>query len=85
VSTDQYIPIEAAAQRSGLHTNSLKRLLRQGLIAGYKVNHLGRMRWMVSVRSLDQYVNPDTGFMLDRPGPKLFLRRRNEDDDEAEG
>jgi hypothetical protein len=81
VSAD-YIPIEAAAQRSGLHTNSLKRLLRQGLIYGYKVKYQGRNRWMVSVRSLDLYVNPDTGFMLDRPGPKLFLRRRDEDDED---
>jgi hypothetical protein len=77
VGTD-YIPIEAAARRSGLHVNSLKRLLRQGAISGYKIKYQGRHRWMVSVRSLDYYVDPDTGFMLDRPGPKIFLRRREE-------
>jgi hypothetical protein len=78
VGTD-YITIEEAVLRSGLHINSLKRLLRQGTIAGYKFNHHGRRRWMVSVRSLDLYLNPENSFFLDRPGPKMFLRRRDEE------
>ena len=73
-----YISIEEAAERSGLHVGSLKRLLRQGVITGYKINHQGRRRWMVSVRSLDRYVDPEASFMFERPGPKIYLRRRDE-------
>ena len=77
-----YIPISEAARRSGLHPNTIQRLLRAGKIHGYKENHY---RWLVSVRSLERYTNPMTGFLLDRPGPKIFLTRRDEQDDEREG
>jgi hypothetical protein len=39
---------------------------------------------MVSVASLKQYTDPVYGFLLDLPGPKLFLRRMDEEDDEEE-
>ncbi len=76
--SSDYIPIEAAAERCGLHINSLRRLLRQGAIEGYKSNYEGRRRWLVSVRSLERYVDPEAGFMFERPGPKIYLRRQEE-------
>jgi excisionase family DNA binding protein len=76
-----FIPVEQAAQRSGLHINTLKRLLREGRLRGFKANVRGYRRWLVSVASLDEYTNPVDGFLLDMPGPKLYLRRVNEPDD----
>jgi hypothetical protein len=81
VSSD-YISIEEAAHRSGLHSNTLKRLLRTGAIYGYKATVQGRSRWLVSAASLRLYADPIDGFLLDMPGPKLYLRRV--DDDEYE-
>jgi hypothetical protein len=78
---DDYISIDDAASRSGLHPNTIQRLLRQGKIEGFKEHHAGRFRWRVSVRSLDQYSNPWTGFLMDQPGPKLYLTRRDKPDD----
>lgn len=75
-----FIPLETAAEISGLHPNSLKRLLRQGVIRGFKATVGGRQRWLVSVASLRQYTDPMTGWLLDQPGPKLFLRRQRNDD-----
>ncbi len=76
-----FISIDEAARRSGLHPNTIQRLLRQGKLEGYKEHHAGRLRWWVSVRSLDRYANPWTGFLMDRPGPKLYLTRREDQDD----
>lgn len=73
-----YISIQEAATRSGLHVETLKRLLREGVIEGYKAVAGGRRRWRVSIRSLDRYTNPIQGFLLDLPGPKLFLHRQDE-------
>ena len=73
-----YITLEEAAERSKLHPNTLKRLLRAGEIRGFKAVHDGRKRWLVSAWSLDQYTNPFHGFLLDKPGPKLFLKRLDE-------
>jgi hypothetical protein len=78
VSSD-YIPIEEAAQRSGLHSNTIARLLRRGILHGYKANDRGRSRWLVSVQSLRHYTDPINGFLLDMPGPKLFLSKLHED------
>jgi hypothetical protein len=75
-----YIPISEAARRSGLHPNTIQRLMRQGKLNGFKEHHDGQYRWWVSVRSLDHYTNPLTGFLMDRPGPKLYLKRRDEAD-----
>jgi excisionase family DNA binding protein len=77
---EDYISLEEAAQFSGLHANTLRRLLREGIIRGYKSAFEGRQRWMVSVLSLKQYTDPFHGFLLERPGPKLFLRRQDEGD-----
>ena len=78
---NDYIPIDQAAARSGLHPNTIQRLLRQGKLHGFKDHHSGQMRWLVSVRSLDNYTNPWNGFLMDRPGPKIYLQRRGGDDD----
>lgn len=78
--SSNYVPIEEAAQLSGLHLNTLRRLLRVGVMRGFKLNHGGRQRWMVSVRSLQHYTDPITGFLLDLPGPKLYLRRRDDEE-----
>lgn len=81
---DDYISVEEAARRSGLHENTVRRLLRSGEITGYKDS----WRWLVSVRSLRHYTNPVNGFLLELPGPKLFLTRRDErarQDEDDEG
>jgi hypothetical protein len=78
VSND-YIPIEEAARRSGLHTNTIQRLLRKGVLRGFKMAYQGRSRWMVSIHSLRHYTDPINGFLLDMPGPKLFLSKLNDD------
>jgi hypothetical protein len=77
---NDYIPIEEAARRSGLHINSIARLLRRGVLRGYKATSGGRNKWMVSVHSLRQYTDPINGFLLDQPGPRLFLSKLYDDD-----
>lgn len=84
VSSD-YISLEEALQRSGLHPDTLRRLLRTGEIEGFKAVVRGRRRWMVSVRSLKNYSDPVYGFLLNLPGPKLFLRRLDEADSDEPG
>jgi len=79
---DDFTPLEEAAARSGLHPNTLKRLLRQGVIRGFKGAYKGKSHWLVSVRSLDQYANPVRGFLLELPGPKIFLTRREEGEED---
>jgi excisionase family DNA binding protein len=83
--SEDYVSLEEAARRSGLHLNTLRRLLREGVIRGYKARHEGRYGWWVSAMSLRQYTDPFHGFLLELTGPKLFLRRQGErrDDDEA--
>ena len=81
---NDYIPIEEAAQQSGLHINTLKRLLREGVIEGYKAIHQRKRRWLVSAASLRQYTDPFNGFLLDLPGPKLFLRRLDDDSEASD-
>ena len=73
---DDYIPLEEAAQRSGLHPNTLRRLLREGVIHGYKASYSGKRHWIVSTISLKQYADPVIGFLLDLPGPKGFLKKK---------
>ncbi len=72
---NDYIPLEEAAQRSGLHPNTLRRLLRQRVIYGYKASYGGKQHWLVSVASLKSYTDPVVGFLLDLPGPKIYLKK----------
>ena len=72
---DDYISLDEAARRSGLHPNTLRRLLRSGEIRGYKSG----WRWMVSAASVGEYSDPVHGFLLELPGPKIYLTRRHED------
>jgi hypothetical protein len=81
---EDYITLKEAVERSGLHAVTLRRLLRQGIILGYKEPRGRAIRWWVSARSLEQYTDPHLGFLLDLPGPKVFLRRRDEEEDEDE-
>lgn len=71
------ISLDEAANRSGLHKVTVRRLLREGKIRGYKFGKY----WVVSLRSLDEYTDPIMGFLLELPGPKLFLTRREESED----
>jgi excisionase family DNA binding protein len=73
--SNDYIPLEEAAQRSGLHPNTLRRLLREGVISGYKASYGGKRHWLVSAASLKHYADPVVGFLLDLPGPKIFLKK----------
>lgn len=74
-TSNTHISITEAAHQSGLHPNSLRRLLRQGEISGYKSSIDGKSRWMVSLSSLKRYTDPVDGLLLERPGPKKFLNR----------
>jgi excisionase family DNA binding protein len=76
---EEFIPLDEAAQRSGLHVNTLRRLLREGALRGYKTREQGKQHWMVSASSLKQYTDPFHGFLLELPGPKLYLRRRQDE------
>jgi excisionase family DNA binding protein len=78
-----YIDLKEAARRCGLHHKTIQRLLRDGVLDGYKTSEGGRMRWLVSVASLRLYTNPWTGHLLDLPGPKLFLRRLDGEDEDG--
>ncbi len=69
---DDFIMLEKAAERSGLHPNSIRRLLRRGATVD------GRVRRIVSVRSLKQYADLVAGFLLELSGPKLFLKKRGD-------
>ncbi|MGQ0602435.1 MAG: hypothetical protein ACT4QE_12165 [Anaerolineales bacterium] len=75
---DDYISLETAIQVSGLHANTLRRLLRTGVVRGRKTVVDGRPRWRVLTESLRQYVEGGRFFdseRLERP-PRL---RRNID------
>ena len=76
----EFVRLEEAARRSGLHPNTLRRLLREGILHGYKAVDQGKQCWWVSAESLRRYTNPLSGFLLDLPGPKIFLKRREEKD-----
>jgi hypothetical protein len=79
---DKYLILEEAARVSGLHTNTIQRLLQSGVLTGYKAVVRGRMRWLVSARSLRYYCDPINGFLLDLRGPKLYLRRFTDSQDD---
>ncbi len=79
-----YIDLKEAARRSGLHRKTIQRLLRDGVLEGYKTSEGGSRRWLVSVASLRRYSDPWVGYLLDLPGPKLFLRRLDGNDDGGE-
>ncbi len=81
---EKFIPLDEAAQRSGLHVNTLRRLLREGALRGYKTREQGKQRWRVSASSLQQYTDPFHGFLLELPGPKLYLRRRQDEEGKDE-
>jgi hypothetical protein len=70
-----YVGVEEAARLSGLHPNSIRRLLRAGRLSGRKGRWRGRTCWMVSRRSLREYVQTALTFASDRRGPRMFLKR----------
>jgi excisionase family DNA binding protein len=76
--SDNFISLKEAAKISGLHENSLRRLLRSKEIDGYKIG----WHWWVSTSSLSQYSDPIDRFLLDLRGPKLFLTKREVDDED---
>ena len=80
---DVYLTLDEAAQRSGLHRHTIQRLVHAGVIWGYKDSVRGRLRWMISARSLRHYCDPINGFLLDLRGPKLYLRRVDDSSDEG--
>jgi hypothetical protein len=81
---EEFVPLDEAARLSGLHVNTLWRLLREGVLRGYKTTERGKERWLVAAASLRQYTDPFHGFLLELPGPKLFLRRREDKGDKDE-
>jgi DNA-binding IclR family transcriptional regulator len=78
-----YINLKEAARRSGLHSKTIQRLLREGVLDGFKSKKGATRRWLVSVNSLRLYTDPWVGHLRDLPGPKLYLRRLDEDDEDG--
>lgn len=70
--------LEEAAEISGLSVVTIKRLLQKREISGYKAVVDGRRRWLVSLRSLQACTDSERGFLLDRPGPKMYLKRQDQ-------
>ena len=75
----KYLTLKQAAEFSGLHAKTLMRLVRAGTLEGHKACVDGVWRWYVSADSLSDYSDPYLGFLLDLPGPKLYLRRVNDE------
>jgi len=48
--------------------------MRRGTVEGYRAG----WRWRISARSLDDYANPVYGFLMEMPGPKIFLTKRED-------
>lgn len=75
---ETYISLETATQVSGLHANTLRRLLRTGVVRGRKTVVDGRPHWRVLTESLRQYV--DGGRLFDSERRERLPRlRRNTD------
>lgn len=72
---DDYISLEAAVATSGLHPNTLRRLLREGIVRGRKTVIGGRPHWRVLNDSLRQYLAGAQVYWSERRGPRLKLRR----------
>ena len=72
---EDFIPLEEAVRLSGYHPNSLKRVVREGKVSGELRLVEGKWRLYLSLRSLQRYTDPEHGFALERPGPKMFLKR----------
>lgn len=78
-----WVLLDEASRLSGLHVDSIERLLRQGVIRGYKDTANRRRRWLVSRRSLMHYTDPVVVFEDVRMGPKMFLVKRRDPEDEG--
>lgn len=76
-----YVLLSEAVQISGLNPDSIKRLLRLGEIEGRKTITHGRYRWVVSLRSLRRYMDPGVTYQSSRPGPKPYLKPRDDPPD----
>ena len=82
--------LDAGAASSGgrfqeLGVETITPIVRRGVLLGYKTSYQGRSRrWMVSVVSLRHYADPINGFLLDMPGPRLFLSKLHEDQDDPD-
>lgn len=74
---DDYISLETAIQVSGLHANTLRRLLRTGVVRGRKTVVDGRPRWRVLTESLRQYVEGGRLFDSERRERPPRLRRNS--------
>lgn len=71
-----YVKLKEAQRISGMHPDTLKRLLRSGEIRGFKATDDGRHRWFVSLRSLNQYREASTAFMSTLPPRRFYLKPR---------
>ena len=80
-----YLTLKQAAALSGLHVKTLMRLVRTGKLDGHKATVDGVRRWYLSAKSLRDYTDPLRGYLLDLPGPKLYLRRVNDEEETDAG
>ena len=76
--SNEYISLEAAIEVSGLHPNTLRRLLREGAVRGRKTVLKGQARWHVSTESLRQYLSSGNVFQSQQSERPPRLRPRDE-------
>ncbi len=68
VVSGDYMSIDAAAEYSGYNPQYFRRLMRQGVISGIKLGQV----WVVSVESLQAYLNQVCGSGDRRYGPRVY-------------
>ncbi len=71
-----YVTLDEAAQRSGLHPNGLKRLLRQGTLHGFKTAVNGRRQWLVYLAVPASVHRPGDGLPARSARPQVILEAR---------
>jgi excisionase family DNA binding protein len=68
VVLDNHMSIQAATEYSGYNTQYLRRLVRAGAIEGIKVGQV----WLVSIASLDTYLERIRNSDDRRYGPRVY-------------
>jgi excisionase family DNA binding protein len=58
IDLSNYVTTQEAAKRLGFHVNHIRRMIREGDLAGKK---LGNM-WFITNESLDRYAQETAGF-----------------------
>jgi len=63
---DQYLTVEEAVERSQFNPQYVRRLLRRGLVNGFRKGH----SWLIETRSLEEYLKEGEESGDGRRGPR---------------